>query len=83
MSKTYHMCISVTGVLANWSEKRLRGVFQHDDGRPMTGHDAKLFLLEELAKGHRVIPCGKPCEGFDYAGDGCPGHEVDHEGAPV
>jgi hypothetical protein len=30
--------------------------------------------MDELVRGHEVIPCGEPCKGFDYK-KGCPGHE--------
>jgi hypothetical protein len=30
--------------------------------------------MDELVRGHDVIPMGEPCEGFDYK-KGCPGHE--------
>ncbi len=73
-STTYHACLSVRGALMNWSDARFRGVFSHDDGRPMSAREAKAMLLEELAKGHEVLPFGPPCEGFDYSGAGCPGH---------
>lgn len=75
-TKTYHLCLSVRGALMNWSNRRLAGVFRHDDGRSMTPREAKQTLLDELAKGHEVIPIGTACEGFDYSGGGCPGHEV-------
>ena len=75
MSKMYHMCLSVRGALMNWSDQRMAGLFNHDDGRPMSAREAKEKLMDELAKGHEVIPCGPVCEGFSYSGDGCPGHE--------
>ena len=74
METIRHMCLSVRGVLLNWSDSQLEGVFKHDDGRPMTPQEAKATLLDELAKGHEVIPCGPACEGFDFTGGGCPGH---------
>lgn len=75
MSKMYHMCLSVRGALMNWSDRQMAGVFTHDDGRPMSTREAKEMLMDELAKGHNVIPCGPVCEGFDYSGGGCQGHE--------
>ena len=78
-----HMCLSVRGALMNWSDRQFDGVFTHDDGRSMTPMEAKAALLDELAKGHEVIPCGPVCDGFDYGGGGCPGHpdevQVEHE----
>lgn len=68
----YHMCLDVRGALMNWDDRRMRGVFQHDDGRPMTVFEAKQTLMDEIAKGRKVIPCA-PCDNFDYQ-RGCQGH---------
>lgn len=75
-SKIVHMCLDVRGALMNWSDREFRGVFKHDDGRPMSVREAKNALMDEIAKGHEVIPCVNDCEGFDYK-TGCPGHPVD------
>lgn len=76
MSKNYHLCIDVRGALANWKPSRFRGLFTDDvTGRSLSAQEAKAYLLDELAKGHKVIPCSDECEGFDYSGPGCPGHE--------
>jgi hypothetical protein len=72
-SYVIHLCLDVRGALLNWSDREFKGVFKHDDGRVMSPREAKLALMDEIAKGHKVIPCG-PCEGFDYQ-TGCPGHE--------
>lgn len=74
--KTVHMSLSVRGALTNMTRRELGALFKHDDGRKMSADEAKDALMDELAKGHEVIPFGGPCEGFDYAGRGCPGHEV-------
>ncbi len=74
MTKTLHMCLSVRGALMNWTAKDFRTLFTRSDGRRATDAEAKSYLLDELAKGHEVIPMGEPCEGFDYSGGGCPGH---------
>lgn len=68
---THHMCLSVRGALMNWHRGSHHG-FQHDDGSPMTNAEAKAALLEELARGHEVIPFGQ-CDDFDYK-SGCRGH---------
>lgn len=78
-AKTFHMCLNVRGALMNWSDSRFIGVFKHDDGRSMTPREAKETLLDELSKGHEVIPCGPVCEGFDFSGGGCPGHQETQE----
>ena len=75
-TKTVHMSLSVRGALKNMTRKQLAGLFTHDDGRRMSADEAKDALMEELAKGHEVIPFGPACEGFDYSGGGCPGHVI-------
>lgn len=72
--RTTHMCLSVRGALKTMTKKQLVSMFDHDGGRRMTADEARDALLDELAKGHEVIPFGKACEGFDYSGGGCPGH---------
>lgn len=76
MSRTVqHMCQSVRGALLNWKPRDYCNI-RDADGRPMTPREVKAALLDHLAKGHEVIPFGEPCEGFDYSGGGCPGHDV-------
>jgi hypothetical protein len=82
MPKTtmYHLCLDLRGALHNWSDRQMKGVFLHDDGRTMTAREAKDVLMDEIAKGHKVIPC-TPCDNFDYQ-TGCQGHaEEDAEAA--
>lgn len=74
MGTLRHFCLDVRGVLKNWKTSQLRGLFKHPDGRRMSASEARDVLLDELSKGHVVIPCGPPCDGFDYTGGGCPGH---------
>jgi hypothetical protein len=68
----YHLCLDLRGALMNWSDRQFKGAFTHDDGRKMTAREAKLALMEEIAKGRKVIPCA-PCNNFDYE-RGCMGH---------
>ena len=79
-TKIIHISLSVRGALRNMTRRQLAGLFKHDDGRRMTADEARDVLMDELAKGHEVIPFGKPCEGFDYSGGGCPGH-TQHQGS--
>lgn len=85
MSTITYMCLSVRGFIRNSKFPRdYRGVFKHNDGRPMSPNEARDTLLDEIAKGHHVIPlsphCANPCTrpncaGFNYGeGGGCPGH---------
>lgn len=71
-----HIALNVRGFLRNHPfPDGYRGVFKHDDGRPMSPNEARDHLLDELARGHELIPIGT-CDNFDYsAGGGCRGHE--------
>jgi hypothetical protein len=83
------MYLSVRGGIRMIQGDRSRYTWlNHDDGRPMTKDEGINALMDELAKGHEVIPmntkCGNPCQnspqcaGFDYsANGGCPGYEVE------
>lgn len=73
-----HACLDVRGALLNWNDRTMRGVFKDDNGRVLSSREAKNVLLDEVAKGHHVIPIGGGCDGFDYE-TGCPGHPVDDE----
>lgn len=81
-----HMCISVRGVL-HWPESEMRkatgpkGWIRHDDGSPMTVHELKDSLMDELARGHEVIPMNKDCDNFDYK-KGCLGHAIKEDLTP-
>ncbi len=79
MTETHHMCLSVRGVLRRerkYHRQCLKWILA-DDGRPFRSVDELLeALMNELANGHEVIPMGAACDGFDYGGKGCPGHEV-------
>ena len=70
------LCKNVSAQNHIWEKfiRKFEGVFMHDDGRPMTLMEAKSNLLDELSKGHKVIPCGG-CDNFDYSRKGCLGHE--------
>ena len=72
MSKTVHMCVDIEGVL-RWSDRELAKLFTADNGATMRGHYVRDWLKLQLAQGKRVLPMGKPCEGFSYE-TGCPGH---------
>jgi hypothetical protein len=75
MTRTIHVCLSVRGALMSWTNRDFVNLIKHDDGRTMTTDEAKSALMDELAKGHEVLPFGEPCEGFSYR-TGCPGHDV-------
>ena len=79
-TKIVHMCLDVRGALKTMTRRELASMFKHDDGRKMTADEARDALMDELSKGHEVIPFSKACEGFDYSGGGCPGHAVTANG---
>ena len=55
-----HVALNVRGALLHWSSASFKGVFAHEDGRPMSAREAKAALLEELAKGREMLPFGAP-----------------------
>lgn len=82
----HHVCQSIRGALVNWTRREWRdalGWIRKDDGSPFTEpDDLKNAFIDEIKKGHEVIPLSGDCEGFDYSGHGCPGHPVQDEVAP-
>ena len=81
MSQSFHMCISVRGILRRTDRdlKRFLGACTKDDGTPYRNIDElKNELYDHLSQGHEVIPMGK-CDNFDYK-TGCRGHEEPESG---
>jgi hypothetical protein len=78
-SRRIHIGISVRGVLRQplrqiWRE--WKGAVTDDEGNPLPDAESiRDAFMNELAKGHEVIPFGEPCEGWDYR-TGCPGHDI-------
>jgi len=68
------MHLNVRGAIKNMNRRDLASLFVDDTGRKLSADEAKEYLLDQLSAGREVIPFGPPCEGFDYAGAGCPGH---------
>lgn len=66
-----HLALNVKGLIDK-PKRQYQGLFAHDDGRPMTPDEAKRYLLDELAKGHDLVPYGR-CDNFDPK-KGCLGH---------
>jgi hypothetical protein len=82
-TRIVHMSLSVRGALKNWDDSDFSGLMINEEtGEYLTSSQAKDALLDELLKGHEIIPFGAPCEGFDYGGGGCPGHDTVEEPAP-
>lgn len=76
-NRTIHCCLDVRGSLKNMTKRQLAGLFRRVDGTKCTAEEAMDHLLDALAQGKEVLPFGPPCEGFDYAGNGCPGHDTE------
>ncbi|WP_236203892.1 hypothetical protein [Pseudomonas protegens] len=74
--RTFHIHLSVRGALRDFSKRQLKGMFRLGGGRECTADEAKESLLEALAQDKEVLPFGLPCEGFDFSGGGCPGHDL-------
>lgn len=81
MGTNYHLCLDVRGFLMNAKKRDYKGMFRHDDGRPMSQEEAKRGLLDELAKGHVKIPMA-PCDNFDWE-HGCLGHPAVEAAAEI
>lgn len=73
-ARSYHMALDVRGFLMRAKRREYKNMLKHESGRPMTEDEAKMALLDELAKGHEFIPYGK-CDNFDFK-SGCLGHDV-------
>lgn len=75
--KIIHLSQPITGPLMNWNKndwKRASKYITRPDGTKFTPEELKAAFLEELSKGHEVIPIGE-CDNFDYK-HGCLGHEI-------
>lgn len=76
MSKsTFHCHLDVASALKTFSNEKLSSLFEHDDGRNFSAQEARSHLVELLSRGYRALPFGNACDGFDFAGGGCPGHQ--------
>lgn len=92
MSTTTTMCMSVRGGIRMLQAKRRNAKTYMTDsstGKPLSRDEAINELMDELSKGHEVIPmnsnCGNPCAyascpGFNYGENGgCGGHVTGEE----
>ncbi len=70
--RTIHCCLDIRGALRQ-PKKKLGLMFITDGGRRATWFEAQETLFNALSRGHKVLPIGDPCDGFDYQ-TGCPGH---------
>lgn len=86
VSRSTFMCMSVRGGIRMLQTKRSNAKTYMTDGngRMLSRDEAINSLMDELAKGHEVIPMGEHCKnpcpyascpGFDYGKHGgCGGH---------
>lgn len=72
MTRTFHLCMDIRNALLTSTDKELGTMLIEKGGRKLSAQQTKEFLLDELAKGRKFLPC-VPCDGFDYQA-GCPGH---------
>jgi hypothetical protein len=75
VKRKFHICQSVTGPLRAWTKKdwkKATGYITRNDGTKYSPDELKECFLEELSRGHKVIPIGV-CDNFDYE-HGCMGH---------
>ena len=79
----YHLCQSVRGPLTNWTPKQWKRATQwikKNDGTAYEPFELKQAFLDELARGHEVVPIGE-CDNFDWK-EGCKGHPTESPNEP-
>jgi hypothetical protein len=75
--RTFHVHLSIRGYLRGATKRELGQLFEDGNGRQLSADEAREHLMDLLAQGKEVIPLGETCEGFDFSGNGCPGHLTD------
>ncbi len=75
MTRIHHMSINLAGLLRNYKGKKIN-VMEDDNGKTLSDKEARNYIAELQAKGHKLMSCSNECEGFDPFGGGCPGHEI-------
>lgn len=69
----YCCCLDVRGALHTMTKRELAAMFRDaTTGKRLDANAAREHLLNQVALGRVVIPCG-PCDNFDYT-HGCQGH---------
>ena len=71
--REFHLCMDIRNTLAGGTDREFATMLLVN-GKQLSARKAKEFLLDELAKGRKFLPC-VPCDTFDYQ-TGCPGHEM-------
>ena len=72
---THHMSINIEGMLRNYEGRKIN-FFEDDDGSKLSDAKARAEIAKLQELGHKLIPMGDECKGFDPFGKGCPGHPV-------
>lgn len=81
MIETVHLSQSITGPLLNWTSSDWQNATKwitKKDGSAYSARELKMLFIQELSKGHEVIPMGD-CDNFDYK-RGCLGHTAKSAG---
>lgn len=73
-----HLSTNIEGVLRNFKRRKMDGLFDDENGNPMSDKEIRKTLAELQAKGHKLIG-SENCEGFDPFGGGCPGHPIEDD----
>lgn len=76
MPETTSFCVGlrVRDAIKRMPNRELKCLFvDKATGKTLSADAAKEVLLDQLSKGHEIIPLG-PCDNFDYGGKGCLGH---------
>jgi hypothetical protein len=76
MREIHHVSLDIAGAL-KW-KKNLRGLICEDNGAEWTDKMVRNYFKECLAKGWKLLPFGKECEGYSHE-TGCPGHPIEDE----
>jgi len=72
----HHMSVNIEGMLRNYKGRKIL-FFSDDNDKQLSDKEARAFIAEKQALGHKLICCaGNQCEGFDPFGGCCPGHEA-------
>ena len=77
--RTVHLGLSVRGAL-RWPNRDLARMLRHENGKLMSGRDAREALMQVLSEGTEMLPIGE-CDDFDPK-TGCRGHATNPEPIP-
>lgn len=77
MTKHFHLCLSVRGVLSQPREVAAWAKTAKNEGKPVSTEEFREWLFDQLKLGREVVPLAA-CDNFDYS-TGCCGHEDQEE----